>query len=323
MIRRLAAFTEPLLFKLFRHTIPKGHELTLERRRIYALPTRHGLLYAAMLLVMLLGSINYNNSLGFMLTFLLASMGVMSILYTYRNIAHLRLRSGKAAPTFAGKEARFTIHLHNAEPFPRCALRLTAAGGEESALTDIAARDSTGVELVVMALKRGRLRLGKITLSTTYPLGLVRAWAYVDLDMHCIVYPQPGPYRPLAATPHHHQLAHAGLTAGSDDFLGFRPYQAGDSLRHIHWKSLARALPLLTKKFTAGEAPDLWLDWTALPSPDNEARLRILCRLVLEAQRSDQAYGLRLPGVEIPPAQGVLHQHRCLEALALFGEARP
>lgn len=111
MKRHLASLAEPLLFKLFRHIIPKGHDLTLERRRIYALPTRYGLLFTAMLLVMLLGSINYNNSLGFMLTFLLASLGLISILYTYRNIAHLQVRSGKASPTFAGREARFMVHL--------------------------------------------------------------------------------------------------------------------------------------------------------------------------------------------------------------------
>jgi uncharacterized protein (DUF58 family) len=110
---------------------------------------------------------------------------------------------------------------------------------------------------------------------------------------------------------------------GSDDFHGFRAYHPGDSPRHIHWKALARELPLLTKKFTASETPELWLDWSLLPMMDNEARLRSLCRLVLEAQHGGQAYGLRLPGTEIMPARGALHQHRCLEALALFGEARP
>jgi uncharacterized protein (DUF58 family) len=322
MNRRLAALAEPLIFKLFRHNIPTGHALTLERRRIYALPTRYGLLFAAMLLVMLLGSINYNNSLGFMLTFLLAGVGIISILYTYRNIAHLQVRSGKAVPTFAGKEAHFTVHLRNPDSLPRCALHVAAAKAEPK-LTDVGADDTAAVELTLAARRRGRLSLGKITLSTTYPLGLVRAWAYVNLDMHCIVYPQPGPNQPLAATPNFHQGDRAGSAMGSDDFLGFRAYLPGDSPRHIHWKALARDLPLLTKKFSASETRELWLDWSLLPLLDDEARLRILCRLAVEARRNGQAYGLRLPGVEIPHGHGVLHQHRCLEALALFGQTRP
>jgi len=322
MNRRLAALAEPLLFKLFRHTVPKGRDLTLERRRIYALPTRYGLLYAAMLLVMLLGSINYNNNLGFMLTFLLAGLGIVSILYTYRNIVHLQVRSGKVSSAFAGKQARFPVHLHNPDRLPRRALRLSAPGAE-SVIGDVESDDTAIVALDIAAVKRGRLPFGRITLSTAYPLGLVRAWAYVDLDMQCIVYPRPGPYRALPATPHHRQGDRAGREAGSDDFLGFRPYHPGDSLRHIHWKALARALPLLTKKFTTAETAELWLDWAALPLVDNEARLRILCRLVLESERGTQAYGLRLPGTEIPPDRGTVHQHRCLEALALFGETRP
>jgi uncharacterized protein (DUF58 family) len=316
---RVAALAAPLIFKLFRHKVPSGHALTLERRRIYALPTRYGVLFAAMLLVILLGSINYNNSLGFMLTFLLAGIGIVSILYTYRNIAHLQISSGKAAPTFAGKTAHFTVRLHNPDSLPRYALHLAAAAAEPR-IADVAANATAAVELPVAARRRGRLGLGMLTLSTTYPLGLVRAWAYVNLDMHCIVYPRPGLNRPSAAAPNFQQGNHAGTTMGSDDFLGFRGYLPGDSPRHIHWKALARDLPLLTKKFASGETPDLWLDWFMLPMQDNEARLRVLCRLVLEAQRSGHVYGLRLPGVEIAPGHGTLHRHRCLEALALFGE---
>lgn len=318
MDRRVAALVEPLIFRLFRHNIPTGRALILQRRRIYALPTRYGLLFVVMLLVMLLGSINYNNSLCFMLTFLLGGIGIMSILSTYRNIAHLHVLSGKAPPTFAGKDAHFAVQLHNPEPLPRCALRLTAAGAD-STFTDIAANDTVAVELSVPALRRGRLTLGKITLSTTYPLGLVRAWAYVNLNMHCIVYPRPGPIHSPATAPDFQTGSRISSAVGSDDFIGFRAYQPGDSPRHIYWKALARDLPLLTKKFIAGETPGLWLDWSLITGVNSEMRLRILCRLVLEAERCDQMYGLRLPGLEITPSHGTLHQHRCLEALALFG----
>jgi uncharacterized protein (DUF58 family) len=316
---RLTALAEPLIFKLFHHNVPTGNALTLERQRIYALPTRFGVLFAAMLLVMLMGSINYNSSMGFILTFLLASIAIISILYTYRNIAHLKVRGGKVPPTFSGKTAHFAVHLDNPDPLPRYALRVTASKTDAN-ISDIAANDTAEIELTVAAHKRGRLSLGKITLSTTYPLGLVRAWAYADLDMHCIVYPRPGSKQPPVVTPAHHLGDRAGSAMGSDDFLGFRAYLPGDSPRHIHWKALARDLPLLTKKFAASSTPDLWLDWSSLPLLDTEARLRILCRLVLEAQRGGQAYGLRLPGMEISPGLGALHQHRCLEALALFGQ---
>lgn len=322
----IAAFGRQLWMRLgfdrfFPHAVPRGRQVTLERRRIYALPTRYGILFAVMLFVMLLGSINYNNSLGFVLTFLLASMGLLSILYTYRNIARLTLSGGRALPVFAGGVARFVVQVRNDDRLPRSAIQFAVKHGE-TVLHDFAARDTGLVELRLPALKRGRLALDRITVSTVFPLGLIRAWSYVQLEMQCLVYPQAGPYRPTPRTRRQDQGEHSGDNPGPDDFLGFRPYQAGDSIRHVHWKALARALPLLTKQFAASESPALWLEWSALPPLDSEARLRQLCRWVLDAHRSGRIYGLRMPGVEIAPNQGEAHQQHCLESLALYEEPR-
>ena len=308
------------LDRLFRHhRVPRGREVMLDRRRIYVLPTRYGLLFAAMLFVMLLGSINYNNSLGFMLTFLLASLALVSILYTYRNIAYLKLGAGRTVAAFAGGTARFVVHVRDLDGLARYSVRLAPQAGE-AVYIDVAARGDDTVELALPARQRGRLALPRITVSTTYPLGLIRAWSYAELDMECLVYPQPSGRRPLPTPRQSEPGKHSGSAAGSDDFLGFRAYQNGDALRHVHWKALARALPPLTKQFAAGEAPELWLDGAALPQVDNEARLRQLCRWVLEAERLGRRYGVKLPGVTIAPAQGDAHRQRCLETLALYRE---
>lgn len=308
----------PLSFlRLFRHSIPAGRELTLTQQRIYVLPTRHGLLFAVMLAAMLLGAVNYNNSLAFLLTFLLVALGLVSILFTYANLAGLRVRGGRTASVFAGREARFIIELHNPDRQARCAVRAAAAGAA-TASVDIPAGGRGALSLCLPARQRGRLPLGRITLSTTYPLGLVRAWSYMDLGMHCLVYPRPGPHRVIAAMGSPCDEGRIEALAGNDDFFGFRDYRRGDSLRHVHWKALARALPLMTKQFHSSESPELWLDWVALPPLDVENRLRQLCRLVLEAARGERAYGLRLPGTVIPPGQGPRQRQRCLEALALF-----
>ena len=313
--------TVPPLLRMFRRSAATGRDVTLARQRIYILPTRHGLLFAAMLAVMLLGAINYNNSLGFLLTFLLAALGLISILYTYGNLAGLQVRSGKAAPVFAGQAAAFVIHLHNPDRQPRHALHAEASTGD-IATTDLAADGNAGLTLHLPARRRGRMPLGRIALSTSWPLGLAFAWSYVDPEMECLVYPQPSPYRaPPEAAPAAAGDGHG--SAASDDFSGFRNYRAGDPLRHVHWKALARALPLMTKEFCGGVAPELWLDWASLPPLDVENRLRWLCRWVLEASRGDRAYGLRLPGIEINPDRGADHRRRCLEALALFETPRP
>ena len=118
-----------------------------------------------------------------------------------------------------------------------------------------------------------------MTVETRYPLGLFRAWSYVQPDARALVYPRPDDSSlPLptacriAATPRT-----AGV--GSDDFAGLRPYQPSDSPRHVAWKSAARDGQLLTKVFAGRGASELWFDLGALPAALGvEARLSRLTR---------------------------------------------
>ena len=71
-------------------------DTVLGRRQLYMLPTRHGLLFALVLAVLLLAAINYGNGLAYALTFLLASVAVVSMLHTHRNLHRLRIAAGAA-----------------------------------------------------------------------------------------------------------------------------------------------------------------------------------------------------------------------------------
>lgn len=55
----------------------QGHDATttlLTSRRVYILPTGVGLMFGLMTFAMLLGSMNYNNNLSFVLTFILGGV---------------------------------------------------------------------------------------------------------------------------------------------------------------------------------------------------------------------------------------------------------
>lgn len=86
------------------------------RTAFHILPTRHGILFVTLLL----GSINYNNSLGYAFTFLLGGVGLVSILHAYRNLAGQRLTPGRARAVFAGQDGRFSIHPHSGAQVKRC-----------------------------------------------------------------------------------------------------------------------------------------------------------------------------------------------------------
>src|SRR5262249_55436247 len=108
-----------------------------------------------------------------------------------------------------------------------------------------------------------------------------------------------------------------------DDFAGVRAYVLGESQRHIDWKAVARGQPLMTKQFTAEADGVVYLDFFALNSADAEEKLSQLALWVIEAERAQRPYGLRLPDAEIPPAVGQPHFHRCLRALGLFQVEMP
>jgi len=296
---------------------PESGSILLAQRRIYILPTRHGLIFGVVLLLMLLGSINYALSLGFVLTFMLAAMGVNAMIYTFRNLARLRITPGRTQAVFAGETAHFSVCVENPTATDRFSIGLTRDSKGVN-FADIPPQASAVLTTGVPAPKRGLLRPGRLTLCTEYPLGLFYAWSYLHLDMNCVVYPRPAlPGLPLPRPePSPGQGSHHGQ--GQEDFAGLRQYHTGDSPRHIAWKAAARGQGLLTKQFSGRADSELWLDWRQVPANyDLEERLAILARWVVDADASGMTYGLRLPGTTIAHGSGSSHRNRCLEALAL------
>jgi len=81
---------------------------------------------------MLTGSINYNLSLGYVLTFLLAGLGIVSILHTFRNLVHLYVSAGRVSPVFAGDLAHFQIVFENRSDFERYSLDLVCGAARRA-----------------------------------------------------------------------------------------------------------------------------------------------------------------------------------------------
>ena len=304
---------------LYGFTPPESGTVELVHRRVYIVPTRLGWFFGGTLIVLLVGSINYALSLGFALTFLLGGLGLVGMVHTARNLARIAVSAGRAEPVFAGESAQFRLFLDGRAAFDRPAILARHVGCGAQLVVDIPARGMAEVVLAVPAEKRGRLAIGRVMLETRFPLGLFRAWSYIEPDARCIVYPRPErsalpPFTGDAATGAHHTPV-----PGSDDFAGLRNYQPSDSPRHIAWKAVARSDEMLTKHFAGESAAELWLDQKLLPSGLNlEQQLSRLAGWVLAAERSGAHYGLRLPGVEIAPSRGDVHRAACLQALALY-----
>ncbi len=304
--------------RLLRLSPGDGAAVVLRHSRIYILPSRRGWAMIATLVVMLLTSLNYGLSLGFAVTFLLAGLVAASLLHAFRNLAGIEVRPLAASETFAGGRIAFTLSARGGERL-RESIEVRAAG-TGAAVADLAAGSAATMRLERAAPSRGRLALGRVTLSSTQPLGLWRAWSYVHFPLAGIVYPEPEPGAPpLPHGAHGHDLTAPGMGEESE-FSGLREYQPGDAPQRVAWKAVARGAGWYTKEFDgAGGGGAVPLDWGSLPAAlDVETRLSRLTAWVLAAERAARPFSLRLPGATLPVGQDHDHRRAALTLLASF-----
>jgi uncharacterized protein (DUF58 family) len=299
-----------------RHGEDRG-VVTITRRRVYILPTGLGLAYAAMLFAMLLGGLNYGNNLALALTFLLAGGAWVAMHECHRNLAGLAVEpAGHRAP-FAGDPAEFDFRLHASSPRHDLVLRV---GPWRSAAASVPGGGSTVAPAHVPTQHRGLARLERLRIESTFPLGLFTAWTWLHFDRESAVYPRPaardadGP--PPAAEA---GAAQDGRAVGEEDFAGLRAFRHGDPPRRIAWKAYARGGALVAKEYGGSARAPVVFDWADVPGRDLERRVARLARWIVDAEERGDRYGLRLPGIDVPPGSGLPHRNRCLARLATFG----
>ena len=289
----------------------------LQSRRVYILPTGVGLVFALMVFAMLLGSMNYNNNLSFVLTFLLASLGLVAMHQCQRNLVGLELAFAGVDPVFAGQAATFRIAITNRSKNHRYNLQIYS-GKVVSDTHDLKPGDSMIFQLEIPTISRGIVRVPRFGIRTLFPFELFRAWAWLHMDLSGLVYPHPAdsvPQPPATQSAHGHRQHDA---RGEEDFAGLRNFNEGDSPRHIAWKAYARSGDLYSKLFSGADTSSQWFDFNLIDDTDVEARLSILTRWIIDAEFRQQDYGLRIPGAEYPPTHGKAQRHSALRSLAMF-----
>ncbi|HSV69903.1 MAG TPA: DUF58 domain-containing protein [Methylibium sp.] len=304
---------------------PRSDTLELTQRNVYILPTRPGWLFALTLLVLLLASINYQLSLGYVLTFLLAGAGVVSMHVTHNVLRGLTLHLKPPTPVHAGDTVAVECVLSGGSGGARhgIGLRLVQPGEPRWSWADVAPGGHATVTLAFTAARRGRGPLPEIVLETRFPLGLFRAWSHWRPAATVLVYPRPE--QPAPPLPAARAVGSGGATArsqGGSELEGIRGYRRGDPLKLVVWKKAARALEtggeLVSRDTSSASRHELWLDWTATGPLAPEDRLSRLTAWLLASERGGVAWGLRLPGRELEPGQGEAQRRAGLEALALW-----
>lgn len=312
--------------------LPPRDSIEFTHRNLYILPTRAGLAYAVVVVVLLLASINEQLNLGYALTFLLGGAAMVGLHQTHANLHGLQWRWLAPARVHAGQALSLQLQVHNPHR-RRHRYGVTARWDAQHAVAlEVNAGESLRCELDVPTHGRGPLHIERLTVETRYPLGLFRAWGYWRPAGTALVWPAPDPAAPPLPGDGGHGDTHMPLQAhmGRDGQLdGLRAYQRGDPMKWVAWRKSTHALAagtgLVAREPARHQSPDLWLnldDSPGLAGLTMEARLSRLTTWLLqaEAQHADggAAYGLILGSYRVSPGHGDQHLRHCLDALACW-----
>ena len=301
---------------------PRTDTWTLTQRNIYIVPTRAGFVFAAVLLVMLLAAINYQLSLGYVLTFLLAGAGFVSMHLTHNTLRGLTLHLKPPQPGFAGQALPLEVVLTSPARLQHGVGLGFQADGDDNlppaadVFVDVPAGGQASAHLAFVPPRRGLCDVPALRAETRYPFGLFRAWTVWRPAARVLAWPTPEqPVAPLPAAPATAGEAAQRKASDSGEFEGVRAYRRGDALKQVVWKKAARTGELVSRDASSALQQELWLDWQLTQLSGTEARLSRLAAWVLAAEAAGVSHGLRLPGIEIAPGSGAAQQRRSLDAL--------
>ena len=293
-------------------------------QRIYILPTFSWTYLSGVLAMMWYAAISQGNSAAYLLMFFLASLVLVTAIHAHFALTALSLQIGRIEPVFAGELAHVPVEVRNGSKRSRAALEIAPNGrvfkeASHAMLPEIGPGATGQADLSYRTTQRGRQRLTRVAITTIYPLGFFRSWRYETTDASWVVFPPPSGSLPLPVGPATAAELAGGIGLGGDDFAGARPYQSGESQRHVDWRAVARGQPLLVKQFSGAGSREVWLEYEDLYLlGDVETRLSQMSEWIVEAERDGYSYGVRLPDFTAEPARGELHYRRCLTALADF-----
>jgi uncharacterized protein (DUF58 family) len=116
-------------------------------------------------------------------------------------------------------------------------------------------RESAQLRYEITPKRRGKRRLGAVTVRYALPLGLFSRQERVDLAEDVDVYPDVHAARALEILRRRGQGgARAGslrVRGGDTEFERLRPYQIGDEVRHVDWRASARKSDLVVRQYQA------------------------------------------------------------------------
>jgi uncharacterized protein (DUF58 family) len=268
---------------------------------------------------MLVTSLTYALNLGFALCFLLTGLFASTLLATYLNLLGLRVETLHVAPSFVGSKQLYKITFSS----PNQSLHTSIKINTQKNITDIIHVEpgkTALAELELPCTNRGWQALGRITISSDYPLGLWYGWSYFQITCNGLVYAKP------EMNPPEFNAQHFGKNNGNvqnnaeEEYSSLKKYQEGEPSSRVAWKAVARGQGWYSKEFTSATAKETH-HFSFADVADLELLEEKISRLtawLIKSKKQGCSYSLSLPGYSSSEGNDDKHLHTLLKKLALY-----
>ncbi|MBN8419340.1 MAG: DUF3488 domain-containing protein [Verrucomicrobia bacterium] len=282
---------------------------------------RHTLALLAIVAGMWYAAEAQSNGAAHLIALLTATMGLLSWLHARANLRGVHVRLVGARPSAQDSAKCIPVELRATGAVSPCGLEVFVIGATSPVFVE---RVPAGGAVIVDLPPPRQPASGALQLvvRSVYPLGLFSAERVVETAWVRRVHPEPEGDLPLPAPDTLRQgdaievSTSRGQGAGGDDFAGLREWRAGDSPRHIDWRSAARGGPLMVKSWSSGVQGVVVLNWSAI-TLDEPLRASQIARWMEICEAEGRPYELRMPGLIIRAGHGPAHMRRCLDALSM------
>ncbi|NVK55455.1 MAG: DUF58 domain-containing protein [Alteromonadaceae bacterium] len=302
--------------------IPAQSRYDLHLRNVFVFPSRLGFGFLLTCAGIFILGTNYQNNLMLLLCQFLLAMFLLHLFITYRNFTTLSISIKSVQPVFVNEHALLTLQLQTRRNSPQFygGLHVRLQDTKLASLNRRADLDKT-VKLLLPAPRRGVFRLPRLTIASTYPLGLFRCWTHLDFNQTLTVYPTPIASALQLATMSGQDGDAVSDIPGNDDFDSLRTFKPGDPMNRVAWKQAAKGGELSTKTFTQTQLKSGWLSLDNYPGEPLETALSLLTFQVNKLSASQHEFGLKLNRISIEPGSGESHKHQCLQCLAGYQQS--
>lgn len=204
------------------------------------------------------------------------------------NLGRLQTTFIPSERLFVHQEGKISLNIYNNATTTSWSIVVHGNDAIEP-LSYIKGESTSIVHLPITPEKRGTFTYENVYLESKYPLSTARLKLPIKETYEGLVYPEP---KGKSLTSFfNEEETHYGE---EKEFNGLREYDGSQRLSHIHWASVAKG-ELSVKTFTKEtETPNLIFDFIKV-GKDDESRLSQLTLWVLECEKKQLQFGIKLP----------------------------